>query len=108
MRFARPPDLDLFTREVVPGVRVTARPGVPEPATEECPDGQLAETWVVGRPDWAHDPQRGYWALVTDDDVEVGGVSDRLIIECADRDALSRELIRRYGSVPPSLIPATS
>lgn len=100
-RFNRPPDLDLFTREILPGVRVTARP------TGECermPDGQDAETWTVGRPDWAHDQQRGYWALVTDDDVEVGGISDDLILHAGDRDSLAREIAARYGSIPPVLI----
>lgn len=106
-RFVRPADLDLFTREVLPGVKVTAQPAwTPEAVrrTETMPDGQEAETWLVQRPGWAHDAERGYWALVTDDDVEVGGVSDRLIIEAADRDSLSRELVRRYGSVPPVLV----
>lgn len=107
LRFTRPADLDLFTREVVPGVRVTARPGTDTSMTiltEQMPDGQDAEIWVVGRPDWAHDAQRGYWALVTDDDDEVGGVSDRLILDADDRDSLARELVRRYGSLPPVLV----
>ena len=100
-RFTRPADLDLFTREVLPGVRVTARP-----SGQIVDQGALgrAEIWTVDRPGWAHDAQRGYWALVTDDDVEVGGVSDRLILEAADRDSLARELVRRYGSIPPVLI----
>lgn len=106
-RFTRPQDLDLFTREVEPGVRVTARPGTDTSfviLTEQMPDGQTAETWVVQRPDWAHDAQRGYWALVTDDDVEIGGVSDKLILGADDRDSLARELVRLYGSLPPVLV----
>jgi hypothetical protein len=98
----RPPDLDWVSCPIAdphaPGSRRIIR---------ACPSGQIegaAEIWIVPAPGWVHDQQAGVWSLRDDDDVEVGAVTDDLILRAADRDSLAREIARRFGSVPAVLL----